>query len=83
MQYNLMHRGALIKTFDSNEMDYDELNELKRISGRFFTIERAVPSQLDPMPEGYSQLASIESERVAWGSRGYYRTGVCNATYLR
>jgi hypothetical protein len=25
MQYNLLHRGAVIKTFDTNEMEPDEI----------------------------------------------------------
>jgi hypothetical protein len=75
MQYNLVHRDAVIRTFDTDEMDPLEVNEIKRLSGRYLRVERAVPDRLDPMPEGYDNLASVEAERAAWGKRGHYRTG--------
>jgi hypothetical protein len=63
MQYNLVHRGAVIKTFDTNVMDPDEVIEMKRLgNGRYFHLERAEPDRLPTLPDGYDNLAGI----VGW-----------------
>ena len=83
MQYNLTHRGAVIKTFDTNEMDPVEISEMKKLTGDYFKIERATPDRLEPLPDDYSQLDSVRADYLAWGNRGHYRTGVQNHALLR
>jgi hypothetical protein len=60
MLYNLVHRGAVIKTFDSDALDYDELRELKALHGEHFRVERATRETLPPLPDNYDNLAGIE-----------------------
>jgi hypothetical protein len=60
MQYNLLHRGTVIKTFDTNAMEPDEVWAMKRLGdGRYFEVQRINTERLPPMPEGFDNLAGI------------------------
>lgn len=74
MQYHLVHRGAVIKTFETNEMDPVEIQEMKRLHGTYFKIERATPDRLPPI-HGYSMLADVVRERALSDGSGF-RTGI-------
>jgi hypothetical protein len=61
MQYNLLHRGAVIKSFDTSEMEPDEIWALKQLGdGRYFTLERANPDLLPGLPDGQTNLDGID-----------------------
>jgi hypothetical protein len=71
MQYNLMHRDAVIKTFDTSTMDPDEIIEMKRLGdGRYFRLERAAPDRLPPLPDSYNMLGQVADEAMRVGN-GY------------
>jgi hypothetical protein len=75
MQLNLVHRDAVIATFDTDTMDPDEIRELMRLGRqRFFGVTRAVPDRLPDLPEGYSMLADVKQSQKREKGRGY-RTG--------
>jgi hypothetical protein len=74
MLYNLVHRGAVIKTFDSDALDYDELRELKALHGEHFRVERATRETLPPLPDNYSMIEQVEQDRQRFPA-GWLRTG--------
>jgi hypothetical protein len=58
MQYNLTHRGQVIATFDTADMDPIEADELRRIRGDFFKI---VPTKDERLPDlMHSNLADVK-----------------------
>lgn len=81
MIYNLMHRDAVIKSFDTSTMEPDEIWAMKQLGdGRYFRLCRVEASRIPPMPEGYSQLADVEKDRARRRDTGYagLRTGIQN-----
>lgn len=72
MQYNLTHRGVTLATFDTNNMDFDEANELRCITGKFFRIVQTNPDKLPEIP-GYDWRADVERSRER--GTGWFQCG--------
>lgn len=75
MKYNLTHRGRKVATFDTAQMDPDEVRELKAMAGTFFKVVQTVPDRLPPLPRGYSNLDDIRRNGGGWIPE-YLRRGV-------
>lgn len=66
MKYNLTHRGRKVATFDTAQMDPDEVRELKAMAGTFFKVVQVVPDRLPPPCKGYSNLDDVKRNGGGW-----------------